>query len=90
MGTVGGEVATKPAAAVTTASGGSPRAIDIHAHFFPEGFLDILAIEGKRYNLEYQKQSGGFTLGTVGCGGTMTRGARGGRPATEAQGASGA
>jgi hypothetical protein len=27
--------------------------IDIHAHFYPQAYLDVLAQEGPRFNVEY-------------------------------------
>lgn len=35
-------------------------AIDIHAHYYPKSFLDLIAEEGKRFNAEYRMASDGF------------------------------
>src|SRR5438445_70246 len=36
------------------------RAIDIHAHYYPQSFLDLIAEEGKRFKAEYRMASDGF------------------------------
>lgn len=38
------------------------RAIDIHAHYYPQSFLDLIAEEGKRFKAEYQMGGDGFYL----------------------------
>jgi aminocarboxymuconate-semialdehyde decarboxylase len=38
------------------------RAIDIHAHYYPQGFLDLIAEEGKRFNAEYRMAREGFYI----------------------------
>jgi aminocarboxymuconate-semialdehyde decarboxylase len=53
-------VAPRPAAA---APAGAARAIDIHAHYFPQGYLDVLGEEGQKYNLAYRKEADAFVLG---------------------------
>jgi aminocarboxymuconate-semialdehyde decarboxylase len=40
------------------------RAIDIHAHFFPQTYLDVLAQEGPRFNVEYRAAEEGFYIKT--------------------------
>jgi aminocarboxymuconate-semialdehyde decarboxylase len=46
------------------------RAIDIHAHYYPQSFLDLIADEGKRFKAEYRMTAEGFYLsapaGTIG------------------------
>ena len=36
------------------------RSIDIHAHYFPETFLDLIAEEGKRFNAVCRRTEKGF------------------------------
>jgi aminocarboxymuconate-semialdehyde decarboxylase len=36
------------------------RAIDIHAHYYPQSFLDLIAEEGKRFKAEYRMAGDGF------------------------------
>src|ERR1700681_2553352 len=38
------------------------RAIDIHAHYFPESYLELLASEGERYGAGYLRAPGGFYI----------------------------
>jgi aminocarboxymuconate-semialdehyde decarboxylase len=38
------------------------RAIDIHAHYYPQSFLDLIAEEGKRFKAEYRMTADGFYL----------------------------
>ena len=38
------------------------RAIDIHAHYYPQSFLDLIAEEGKRFKAEYRMTVDGFYL----------------------------
>ena len=40
------------------------RPIDIHAHFFPQIYLDVLAKEGPRFNVEYRAAVEGFYIKT--------------------------
>jgi aminocarboxymuconate-semialdehyde decarboxylase len=46
------------------------RAIDIHAHYYPQNFLDLIAEEGKRFKAEYRMAGDGFYVsapaGTIG------------------------
>ena len=37
---------------------------DIHAHFFPQAYLDVLAEEGPRFNVEYRAAEEGFYIKT--------------------------
>ena len=67
-------LATAAAAAIggsgtALAQSQSPRAlspdvavIDIHAHYFPEAYLDLVADEGKRFNAEYHMTDKGFFI----------------------------
>jgi aminocarboxymuconate-semialdehyde decarboxylase len=40
------------------------RAVDIHAHFFPQAYLDVLAQEGQPFNVEYRAAEEGFYIKT--------------------------
>src|SRR6267143_444774 len=40
------------------------RPIDIHAHFFPQTYLDVLAEEGPRFNVEYRAAEEGVYIKT--------------------------
>jgi aminocarboxymuconate-semialdehyde decarboxylase len=43
---------------------GSVRAVDIHAHFFPQEYLDVLAEDGARFGVEYRAAEEGFYIKT--------------------------
>lgn len=38
------------------------RPIDIHAHYYPQALLDLIAEEGKRFKAEYRMTGEGFTI----------------------------
>jgi aminocarboxymuconate-semialdehyde decarboxylase len=38
--------------------------IDIHAHFFPQAYLDVIAEDGPRFNVEYRAAEEGFYIKT--------------------------
>jgi aminocarboxymuconate-semialdehyde decarboxylase len=40
------------------------RTVDIHAHFFPQTYLDVLAEDGPRFNVEYREAEEGFYIKT--------------------------
>src|SRR6202171_1588429 len=40
------------------------RPVDIHAHYFPQAYLDVLAEEGSRCNVEYRAEQEGFYIKT--------------------------
>jgi aminocarboxymuconate-semialdehyde decarboxylase len=61
IGAVGADTTRRASAAEGTAA----RAIDIHAHYFPEAYLDVLAVEGKRYGYDCEKRGDGFVIGPV-------------------------
>ena len=46
------------------------RSIDIHAHYYPQSFLDLIAEEGQRYKADYRMTNEGFYVnspaGTIG------------------------
>lgn len=46
------------------AHGSDARVIDIHAHYFPEAYLDLVATEGKRYHAEYHMTDKGWFIKT--------------------------
>ena len=43
---------------------GGVRAVDIHAHFFSQEYLDVLAQEGPRFNVEYRTAEEGIYIKT--------------------------
>jgi len=49
-----------PAARKTTGA----RAIDIHAHYFPQAYFDLFNTEGQRYNAEFRMTEQGFFFKT--------------------------
>ena len=38
--------------------------VDIHTHYFPQAYLDVLAEEGPRFNVEYRASEEGFYIKT--------------------------
>lgn len=42
----------------------SARAIDIHAHYYPQAYLDLIASEGKKFNAEFRMTEKGFYFKT--------------------------
>lgn len=38
------------------------RAIDIHAHFFPQGYLDVISADGARFNTSYKIAGDQFSI----------------------------
>jgi aminocarboxymuconate-semialdehyde decarboxylase len=40
------------------------RAVDIHAHYFPQAYLDLFNSEGQRYNTEFRMTEQGFSFKT--------------------------
>ena len=43
-------------------SSAGARPIDIHAHYYPQAFLDLMAEEGKRFKADYRMTGEGFYL----------------------------
>jgi aminocarboxymuconate-semialdehyde decarboxylase len=41
------------------------RAIDIHAHYYPQAYLDLISTEGRRFNAEYHMTPQGFFFRTA-------------------------
>ena len=64
VGAVGaaGTAAVAPRVAMAAPAGGA-RAIDIHAHYYPQAYLDVLGEQGKQYNLDYRAAPDGFFIG---------------------------
>jgi len=67
-----GALGNAPGASATAADeprgveeAGGPRAIDIHAHYFPQAFLDVLGAEGKDFGFDYRAAADGFAIGPV-------------------------
>lgn len=67
-----GALGTAPGASATAADeprgaeeAGGPQAIDIHAHYFPQAFLDVLGAEGKAFGFDYRAVADGFEIGPV-------------------------
>jgi aminocarboxymuconate-semialdehyde decarboxylase len=58
----GAGAATLPRAALA-APGAGARAIDIHAHYFPQSYLDVLGTDGQKYNHGYRAAADGFFIG---------------------------
>jgi aminocarboxymuconate-semialdehyde decarboxylase len=64
LGAAGGSAtAAQPARAA--AGGAGAQAIDIHAHYFPQAFLDQLAQHGRAHGLDYRATPEGFSIGPV-------------------------
>src|SRR6202166_1481499 len=40
------------------------RTVDVHAHLFPQSYLDVLAEDGPRFNVEYRAADEGFYIKT--------------------------
>lgn len=66
----GTAVAGRPASAADTASATTaatphrPRSIDIHAHYYPESFCDLVGGEGKRFGGAFTCDDASFTFRT--------------------------
>lgn len=50
------------AGAVAPLKAAGVRAIDIHAHLFPQGYLDIIAADGARFNTSYKIAGGQLSI----------------------------
>lgn len=60
-----GGAASAPGAARAAEGGSAAQAIDIHAHYFPQPFLDLIAAEGKPFGFDYRAAADGFAIGPV-------------------------
>src|SRR5215472_14273575 len=58
IGKTNGALAEEPARAA------SARVVDIHAHYFPQSYLDLVADEGKRFNASYHMTDKGWYIKT--------------------------
>jgi aminocarboxymuconate-semialdehyde decarboxylase len=47
------------------------RPIDIHAHYYPQSFFDVIVEDGKRFNAEFHKSEEGFSYKTPAGGNVM-------------------
>jgi aminocarboxymuconate-semialdehyde decarboxylase len=63
MSGVGDALLAEPAAPAALKTTGA-RAIDIHAHYFPQTYFDLFNAEGQRYNAEYRMTEQGFFFKT--------------------------
>jgi len=64
MGALSGAgTAAAPGPALAAAGEGGVRAIDIHAHYYPQAYLDLLGENGAPFNLHYRKTETGFLIG---------------------------
>lgn len=46
-------------------------AIDIHAHYYPQSFFDVIVEDGARFNAEFHKSEAGFSFKTPAGGNVM-------------------
>ena len=58
IGKTNGALAQEPARAA------SARVVDIHAHYFPQSYLDLVADEGKRFDASYHMSDKGWYIKT--------------------------
>jgi len=58
IGKTNGALAEEPARAA------SARVVDIHAHYFPQSYLDLVADEGKRFDASYHMSDKGWYIKT--------------------------
>ena len=63
MSGVSGSLLAEPAAPGAAKATGA-RAIDIHAHYFPQAYFDLFNSEGQRYNAEFRMTEQGFYFKT--------------------------
>jgi aminocarboxymuconate-semialdehyde decarboxylase len=63
MSGVSGTLLAEPAAPGAAKATGA-RAIDIHAHYFPQAYFDLFNSEGQRYNAEFRMTEQGFYFKT--------------------------
>jgi len=60
---VGDPLLAEPAVP-SAAKSGAERAIDIHAHYFPQTYFDLFNAEGQRYNAEFHRTEKGIFFKT--------------------------
>jgi aminocarboxymuconate-semialdehyde decarboxylase len=63
LGGASSALLAEPAAPAAQKKTGA-RAIDIHAHYFPQTFLDLLNTDGQRFGAEFRMTEKGFTFKT--------------------------
>ena len=63
MSGVSDALLAEPAAPAALKTSGA-RAIDIHAHYFPQTYFDLFNTEGQRYNAEFRMTEQGFFFKT--------------------------
>ena len=63
MSVVSDALLAEPAAPAALKTSGA-RAIDIHAHYFPQTYLDLFNTEGQRYSAEFRMTDQGFFFKT--------------------------
>jgi aminocarboxymuconate-semialdehyde decarboxylase len=59
-----GETWGAPTQATAAQNADGIRPIDTHAHYFPESYLEVFNVEGKRFNAEFHKTEEGFFFKT--------------------------
>ena len=64
LGTTSGALTASGEARAAT-EGEGERAIDIHAHYFPQGYRDIMEESGKQYGFDSRATPDGFAIGPV-------------------------
>ena len=65
MSGVMSDALAQPAGPAALTNGGV-RAIDIHAHYFPQAYFDLFNSEGRRFNAEFRSTEQGFFFTTPG------------------------
>jgi len=63
LGTAPGESATAADEPRGAEEADGSRAIDIHAHYFPQAFLDVPGAEGKDFGFDYRAAADDFAIG---------------------------
>src|ERR1700690_1421902 len=53
-----------PSAAGPARKAGGFRPVDIHAHYYPQSFFDVIVEDGKRFNAEFHRSEQGFSFKT--------------------------
>jgi aminocarboxymuconate-semialdehyde decarboxylase len=64
VGAMAGTSATRMLAQSAAPEGAALPAIDIHAHYFPQAYLDLFNTEGRRFGAEFHPTDQGFTFRT--------------------------
>jgi aminocarboxymuconate-semialdehyde decarboxylase len=53
-----------PSGAGQARKAGGFRPVDIHAHYYPQSFFDVIVEDGKRFNAEFHRSEQGFSFKT--------------------------